>query len=524
MAILLLRRLFRLLVVAVAAFVLVSTLSATVLQAVPDRSTHTSARPAVAEQHVSPPSVSRDRQAPADHATAAGPAGPANVPGQTANRTANRTPQSQTAQPRSDLLTTAAALRPSWSLVHGHAGARDAVAIARHVCLDTSHALFLPSVVDSNGTRLQQDGPVPDMPRINLGGSADTMDVWASVPVRSLHESRPVQIVGSRDLFTLGGVWEYHLSHFFMNNALPLINSLNVFYETEYPHLLAVSGPPSPSQASSQAQSPPLDWISMPRDLYAVGGPFFDMPSLRFTNVWRDFKSGSPEDLSQPLSPPSAPASQPSVTPLVCYQYARIGLNSTCDCCGCMHELPQPKKVYQQMRRLVFERHLTAAEQQQATDRINTPASDRAFHMVIVQRRNQRRIINLDAIQEYLTTKRNASHEVVFLEDRTFTQQVALFALNATALLTIHGNALGNAFWMPPGSLVIEAHSYKQGSAWFEHLFSDAGGGPMGHALRYAVIKCKDESCSDEGKSEFNAGTVVNLDKLDAILDNYWQH
>ncbi|KAI8926265.1 hypothetical protein BC831DRAFT_511804 [Entophlyctis helioformis] len=411
--------------------------------------------------------LDRDRQAPADHATAAGPAGPANVPGQTANRTANRTPQSQTAQPRSDLLTTAAALRPSWSLVHGHAGARDAVAIARHVCLDTSHALFLPSVVDSNGTRLRQDGPVPDMPRINLGGSADTMDVWASVPVRSLHESRPVQIVGSRDLFTLGGVWEYHLSHFFMNNALPLINSLNVFYETEYPHLLAVSGPPSPSQASSQAQSPPLDWISMPRDLYAVGGPFFDMPSLRFTN---------------------------------------------------------PKKVYQQMRRLVFERHLTAAEQQQATDRINTPASDRAFHMVIVQRRNQRRIINLDAIQEYLTTKRNASHEVVFLEDRTFTQQVALFALNATALLTIHGNALGNAFWMPPGSLVIEAHSYKQGSAWFEHLFSDAGGGPMGHALRYAVIKCKDESCSDEGKSEFNAGTVVNLDKLDAILDNYWQH
>jgi hypothetical protein len=172
-----------------------------------------------------------------------------------------------------------------------------------------------------------------------------------------------------------------------------------------------------------------------------------------------------------------------------------------------------------------------------------------------------RRILNLDAISDYLKD-RGVSHEIHMMEDMSFRDQVRMFSLNATAILATHGNALGNSFWMPysmlnatllyPDSLVFEAHSYQSGSAWFQHIFGDmnkeygsaldrmqdgketlapwsldtSGKGiktPLGHKLRYNVLKCKREECSADGRgsSGFNNDVRVELDRLDALLDIY---
>jgi hypothetical protein len=111
--------------------------------------------------------------------------------------------------------------------------------------------------------------------------------------------------------------------------------------------------------------------------------------------------------------------------------------------------------------------------------------------------------------------------------------QIKMFALNATTLMAVHGNAIGHAFWMPPGSNVWEFHSYGDGSAWYEHLFNDAkrefyknsyspSATPLhGFFIDYKVIRCRDLSCKDPSAQGFNANVIAQVDKLQILLDNF---
>ena len=103
-----------------------------------------------------------------------------------------------------------------------------------------------------------------------------------------------------------------------------------------------------------------------------------------------------------------------------------------------------------------------------------------------------------------------------------FTEQVRLFALKATAIMAVHGNALGNAFWLPYDSLVIELHQKGEGSQVFEHLYNDSKSGKLGHRVRYTTLKCTDDECTDNGQTGFNSNVKATIPKLEKILDEFW--
>ncbi|KAJ3395690.1 hypothetical protein HDU92_005156 [Lobulomyces angularis] len=350
-------------------------------------------------------------------------------------------------------------LNPNFKFIWGNRGERDAVVEYQDICLDRN-GLFFPT--DDNNSQL---------PRANIAGSADFLDQWFTPASRELKAEVEMEY---RDypLFLLGGVWPYHLSHFFVNNFTPLVNLFNNYFESK-------------------------NWKGEKKDLYLVKDfIYFDLESLKLTNVYK---------------------STPNIehNKVVCYSKVIVGLNSTCDCCGCLKDY-EDKSVHRQTKDLVLENHLTAEEFQIAMERSNGDPKDRKMHLVVVQRGSNRQILNLPEVEKYLTDNL-ISYEVAILENLSFTQQLRLFSLNATAILAVHGNALGNSFWMPPESQVIELHSYNQGSAWFEHILSDQNK-VDGHRLKYSLIACNNLNCSDRGITSFNAGVSLEIEKLDVIL------
>jgi hypothetical protein len=332
-------------------------------------------------------------------------------------------------------------------------GDRDAMLIFTNLCI-------------SNGA-ITYYNTLAEPPTINIAASAKSMDV--RLPYSSGGSKSPSNIkLIDRPLFVMGGVWPYHFSHFFLNNFLPLVNVMNNYYGG-------------------------YGWMAYERDLYLYGqNEFFDISSWNFTNVY-----GNNRESRQVKSD----------TGVICYKTAIVGLNNTCDCCGCVKDFPD-KYVYKQMRNMVFQTHLKRLP-------ISTPAYKLPLKIIVIERLSSRGIINLAELEAFL--KRKYDYQIVNLEYLSFTEQLELFS-TATVLIGSHGNGLGNAFWMPPGSVVIELHSWKQGSAWFEHWFSDAA---AGHYIQYNVVKCLDESCSDNHESSFNSKTYANITQIGQILQKF---
>jgi capsular polysaccharide biosynthesis protein len=76
-----------------------------------------------------------------------------------------------------------------------------------------------------------------------------------------------------------------------------------------------------------------------------------------------------------------------------------------------------------------------------------------AKRLVVVERKSSRHILNLEEVKAHLE-KRHVPHSVVSLEGMSVADQVKLFS-NATMIMGVHGNALGNMLWMPAGSVVV---------------------------------------------------------------------
>jgi hypothetical protein len=370
-------------------------------------------------------------------------------------------------------------LSPSWKYIHGKVGERDAMIEAKDFCILDGKLVCPSNLIEAP-------------PLINLGGSADIMDVWFPIRYHSV-DFKDVTYL-QRPLFVIGGVWSTHMSHFFVNNMLPLLNVMNHYYKS-------------------------TNWMSKERDLHVANEiELFNIKPFNFSNSW-------------------TVGNRPPKT--ICYETAIIGLNSTCDCCGCKKDLPD-KVVYGQLKDIILKAHLTEAEY------LNSKASPRKFHLVIVDRLSSRRILNLDEIESYLK-KRKTSYQIVNLENLSFEQQVKLFALNTTMLLASHGNAVGSALWMKERSVLVEAHSYKQRSgtialmiAWYEHIFGDAmkekdeivknvregnfvsSISPSGMSLDYYSLLCNDLECSgSDSRSDFNANFKISIPKIEMLLDRY---
>jgi hypothetical protein len=65
---------------------------------------------------------------------------------------------------------------------------------------------------------------------------------------------------------------------------------------------------------------------------------------------------------------------------------AIIGLNSTCNCCGCKHDFDK-QEVHDILREIVFRTHLTPKEYEIAQERINMPYNERPFHLIVINRK-----------------------------------------------------------------------------------------------------------------------------------------
>jgi hypothetical protein len=178
-------------------------------------------------------------------------------------------------------------LNPSFKILDGSTSERDKVLEFNDLCIDDSGLFFIKS------------DKISDVPNINLGASAAEMDVHMRIFGRDKGEIDPKVTYIDYPLFTLGGVWPYHLTHFFINNFTPLVNIINRVYGD-------------------------YDWYDKPRDLYIhdQGTTYFDIGSLGFKQIHRTKSDET-----------------------ICYKKAIIGVGNTCDCCGCTHDLPD-KHVY----------------------------------------------------------------------------------------------------------------------------------------------------------------------------------
>ncbi len=265
-------------------------------------------------------------------------------------------------------------------------------------------------------------------------------------------------------------MWGYHLSHFFVNHAFPLANLFNHVY------------------GHSDA------WMTVPKDLYSPSGTnyFEGLDALRFGRV---------------LPSPNLAADY------LCYRRTVAGLNSTCACCGCHKDYADSLGLLQ-VRQLVHQHYLTPAQlayvQGLAARNVNRPPL-----VVIVQRLTSRSLVNLPELQALLT-RRQLPFRVEHMERMTFAEQVQLMSLNATIYIGAHGNAMGNAFWMPEHSLVVEVHPHAGGSGWFKHIYSDALHTRHHFQLHYFLLQCEMEACK-AAPHEYQ----VDLGRLALLLDNY---
>jgi hypothetical protein len=304
------------------------------------------------------------------------------------------------------------------------------------------------------------------IPEIQIRASAQSQAKYIKIKKeKSLLPQDEIEYISDRVMFYIGGVWPYHLSHFFINNYLPLINLLNNYYNT-------------------------TNWMSIERDLSIDlnDGEYFDhhMGSLKFHTV-RDRRVYTKNKL-------------------LCYKKALVGLNSTCSCCGCENRFyPKGSQVFKQMREYIFSTYLNIT---------STPtAFELSINIKIIQREQSRKIENINEIERYIKEELNLKVTIVNTESELkFEDQIKMMK-ETTILIASHGNALGNAFWLPDHSCVIEAQSFGQkGNLWFPITYSR---GNESHPLYYYNVSCYDE------KFDVKKATCHTVDEDDSPTQSF---
>lgn len=320
------------------------------------------------------------------------------------------------------------------------------------------------------------------IPKVQLRASDRSLDRFVEIQHAAITPEladAPIDYITDRTLFVIAGVWHYHLSHFFINNYMPLVNLLNNYY-----------GAP--------------DWLTTPRDLsFDTGeGEIFDSNynSLHFTNVVNR---------------------QPNArTKILCYKKAVLGLNSTCSCCGCHNKFyPEKSPVYRQTREFIYDHYLNQT--------LPKSAFELPINVRIIQRGQSRKIMNLENVEHYITHDLGLKCTVVNTERGTsFADQIKMMS-DTTILIASHGNALGNAFWLPDHAAVIEVQSFGQkGNLWFPISYSR---GNHSHPLYYYNVSCYDEytstsKCRISPDSQPSANFNVDVDVLGRYIKYYVEY
>lgn len=273
--------------------------------------------------------------------------------------------QSQTipVQNRSDTFSSIGRVsRSSWSFIHGKQGDRDAVLEAQNLCWSPQAGVFY---LGDSGRRKNFS---QDFPAINLIASAPERDhYWRpSKQVKAAVSSHAsFRYLLNTTLFVMGATWPYHMSHFFANNVLPLLDVMRTYYqdwdlEGEWLHRrhhLAVF----PSSSSM----------------------FEAIQAFKFETVVS----------AQAQSEGKAAAHGGHIT---CYAHAVIGLNNTCGHNFCANHHAD-KRIYKFLRDMMWKHYLAPAEATQAFAVVQG-LQRLTQHAVIVQRKRNRHMVNVNHV------------------------------------------------------------------------------------------------------------------------------
>lgn len=114
-----------------------------------------------------------------------------------------------------------------------------------------------------------------------------------------------------------------------------------------------------------------------------------------------------------------------------------------------------PPEAAVALRRLVFHRNdIEPEEPDLASSRQRRPP-----RVTLVQRSSTRVIRNLDAVVEKLTSVLGVPPQVVDMAHLSVLEQVTI-AHNTDIYVLVHGGALANILWLPPGALVIDIYPH----------------------------------------------------------------
>ncbi|KAI8054440.1 hypothetical protein BDF22DRAFT_411660 [Syncephalis plumigaleata] len=208
----------------------------------------------------------------------------------------------------------------------------------------------------------------------------------------------------------------------------------------------------------------------------------------------------------------------------VCYDTAVLGLNSTCPVGGCL-KVPNPSiGTYTALRRLVRQHFLsgnlveTLEKSDAAATQSKQLANGKRPRVVVVQRRGTRSFTNLDDIQKLLRDL-DVEYKVVELENYSMQQQVEMFS-QTDVLIAVHGNAIGNLFWLPPNAVIVEIWQYGWESHWFKYISDQL---IKERNIKHEILSCSQPECApvNERDSSFDAknrATIAPLDKLRTLL------
>ena len=280
----------------------------------------------------------------------------------------------------------------------------------------------------------------------------------------------------------MGSIWNHHMSHFYVNNGMPLLDVMRVYFKD-----WNFTG----------------DWMHEKRHLAVSGDSnFFEAINiLHFEEMYNAYPEGQQE----------------ASTAVTCYANAVIGLNSTCAHNFCRNEHAD-KRVYKFLHNLVWDKYLTAKEAALA-NAIERGEVKQKQHAVLVQRKHNRHMVNIQEMASAFT-KHGISSEIVHLEDLSYRDQVRLFSLKATVIVGVHGNAVAHFLWAQKGTLVIEIFQKDWHSDWQELIVKQMAKAVPPHTtdIQYAKIECKDESCA-EGMSGLNANVRVSITALNEVIE-----
>jgi hypothetical protein len=352
--------------------------------------------------------------------------------------------------------------------------------------------------------------PIPEASIVTAGDSFFHYFQPATISINQFDEEQRVYerngypnhliLLNKTTFFLMETYFPNHYSHFLVNNAIPLLEVLGWHY--------------SANQAAGKDRldyTTSLSWIPERRHLYIRDSMHQRehstvLEGYKFKYIYRNSASSIP------------------IGTTVCYDTAVLGLNSTCPVGGCL-KMPDPSLgTYTALRRLVRQHFLSEklVETLKKSDvealQSKKLANGKQPRVVVVQRRNTRVFTNLDDIQKLLSGL-DVKFKVVELEDYSMEEQVEMFS-QTDILIAVHGNAIGNLFWLPPNAVIIEIWQYGWESHWFKYISDQL---VTERNIKHEILPCHQPECApvnerDPSFDAKNRATIAPLDKLKALL------